>query len=89
MISLFLKEKVFVIVIQLEFVCHADNVNCSFKSVQCTFFPSRFVIDRCQIFIKKMFQSLLGSLSNYLFYNVNKNVVLVKPLSLFSLPSTR
>ena len=32
-----------------SFVCHADDLNCSFKSVQAFFFHSRLLIDRCQM----------------------------------------
>ena len=43
------------------------------------FFLARFLIDRCQIFVQKMFDTLFGSLLNHLFHYTIKNIS-VKPL---------
>ena len=47
-LTVFEENNVF-IVIQFEFACHADNLNChSLKSVHALFIPMCSLIDRCQ-----------------------------------------
>ena len=50
------------------------------------FFLTRSLIDRCQIFVKIMFQSFFGSLLNHLYHYANENVS-VKLFSLICLTS--
>ena len=53
------EEKIVIVIELSEFFCHADDLNCSFKSVHAFFFHLRLLLDRCQMLFKKMFQACL------------------------------